>query len=77
VEELGEPGPAIIVTVTGPAEVGDVAAVEAAVEAAVKDGVVRTIEPATVSVCCPLVKVTADFVVWTARMPLGYPAPLQ
>jgi hypothetical protein len=76
VEEPGELRPAIIVTVTGPAEVGDVAAVEAAVEAAVKGGVVRTIEPATVSVYCPLVKITADSVVWTAAMPLGYPAPL-
>lgn len=73
-EELGEPGLAIIVTVTGPAEVGDVAGVEATVEAA---GAVRTIEPATVSVCWPLVKVTADCEVWTATMPLGYPAPLQ
>jgi hypothetical protein len=54
VEELGEPGPAIIVTVTRPAEVGDVAPAEAAAEAAVKGGVVRTIEPTTVSVCCPL-----------------------
>jgi len=59
VEELGGLGPVTIVTVTGPAEDGDFAAVEAAV----KGTVVRTIDPGTVSVCCPLVKTTADRVV--------------